>query len=101
MDFSTSARVFFRGFFFYRFEEILGRRGGVLASGLLFGFYHVMFGSAAAVPAAAVGGLFLALVYVATRSLAISWAMHVCLGLAAYSADFAHYFTTVGGGASS
>jgi len=69
----------FRGYLFSACEDLLGRRGAVVATSALFGLAHALNPGAAVLPVLIVAGAgaFLAGVMLATRSLAAAWLAHV------------------------
>jgi membrane protease YdiL (CAAX protease family) len=87
--------VFFRGFFFVRYEDLLPGALIVPVNALLFSLYHAIFGSGLAVAAAAVAGAILAAVYRSSRDLYRCWLLHYAFGIAAYLAGWVEGFTAL------
>lgn len=86
--------IFFRGFFFARYDLFPGAVI-VPVNALLFSLYHAIFGSGLAVAAAAVAGAILAAVYRRSRDLYRCWLLHYAFGVAAYLGGFAEGFTAL------
>jgi membrane protease YdiL (CAAX protease family) len=87
--------IFFRGFFFARYGNLLPACALIAANAVLFGLYHAIFGSGLAVAAAMAAGALLAALYSRTRNLYLSWVLHYGFGVAAYAIGWADGFTAL------
>ena len=87
--------IFFRGFFFVRYEDLLPGALIIPVNALLFSVYHAIFGSGLAVAAAAVVGAILAAMYRGSRDLYRCWLLHYAFGVAAYLSGWAEGFTAL------
>jgi hypothetical protein len=73
--------VMFRTFFFHRYRGLFARPGTlVLASGLLFGWAHIVVNNLVALPLAAVAGLLFARTYQRSRSTLLVALEHALYG---------------------
>lgn len=84
--------LLWRTFFFHRYRAILGDGALWIASGLLFGFMHVVFRHWIAVAATLVGGLFFAWSYRRHRSLAAVCLEHALFGCLLFTVGLGSYF---------
>ncbi|MEM1415650.1 MAG: CPBP family intramembrane glutamic endopeptidase [Myxococcota bacterium] len=84
--------LLWRTFFFHRYAPILSERALWIASGLLFGFMHVVFRHWIAVAATLVGGLFFAWSYRRHRSLAAVCVEHALFGCLLFTIGLGTYF---------
>ena len=73
--------IVFRTFFFHRYGHLFSTaRRGILASGLIFGWAHVVVNDLAAIPLAAVAGLLFASTYERSRSTLLVSVEHALYG---------------------
>lgn len=88
--------IAYRTFFFHRYAPLFARRPwlAVAANGAMFGFAHIIYGSAVSVGLAAVLGLVLAWRYWHTRSLWLVWLEHALWGNFIFTIGLGHYFLT-------
>ena len=86
----------YRTLFFHRYGPLFGRWrwGLVLASGLLFGFGHIIFKNWVAVGLTTLGGIFLAWRYAATRSFWAVWIEHTLWGWLVFTVGLGGFFFT-------
>ena len=84
--------LLWRTFFFHRYAPILSDRFLWVASGLLFGFMHVVFRHWIAVAATLVGGFFFAWSYRRHRSLAAVCVEHALFGCLLFTIGLGTYF---------
>lgn len=86
----------YRTLFFHRYGPLFGRWrwGLVVASGLLFGFGHIIFLNWVAVAMTTVGGIFLAWRYASTRSFWAVWIEHTLWGWLVFTVGLGSFFFT-------
>jgi membrane protease YdiL (CAAX protease family) len=85
--------IIYRAFFFERYATLFpGRVGLIVASGVAFGFMHVVFRNWVAPLMCLAGGLLFAWVYDASRSLMIAGAVHAALGCVVFTVGLGRYF---------
>ena len=95
--FSVAAQeLLYRSFFFHRYGPLFGTHAWliVIANGLLFGYAHIVMGSAFAVAATALGGLILAARYAMTRSFWAVFIEHTLWGWLIFTIGLGRYFFT-------
>ncbi|MAB78260.1 MAG: CPBP family intramembrane metalloprotease [Planctomycetes bacterium] len=89
--------LFFRGFFFHRYERLFRTNGArILASGLAFGLAHAFYGNAVALILSTTGGGLFAWTFVRTRSLSLVTAEHALYGVALFTVGLGRYFLASG-----
>ena len=85
--------LFFRGFFFHRYGELLPSRASrVLVSALAFGFAHVFYGNAIAVGLSSIGGVLFGWTFARTRSISLVTVEHALYGVALFTVGLGHHF---------
>jgi len=86
----------YRTFFFHRYGPLFGNRRGlaIALNGALFGFAHVMFGSAISIVLSGALGLLLAHRYTQTRSIWAVWVEHTLYGQLVFTVGLGRYFFT-------
>lgn len=85
--------VIFRGFLFTRYAPLFGSGVGmIIASGLAFGYAHIIFLNALAVGLSAVGGLLFAFTYMRSRSLLLTTLEHALYGCYIFTIGLGHFF---------
>ncbi len=86
----------YRTLFFHRYGPLFGRwrLGLVLASGVLFGFGHIIFQNWVAVAATTIGGIFLSWRYAETRSFWAVWIEHTLWGWLIFTVGLGGFFFT-------
>lgn len=86
----------YRTLFFHRYGPLFGRYrwGLVLASGILFGFGHIIFQNWVAVILTTIGGIALAWRYAATRSFWAVWIEHTLWGWLVFTVGLGSFFFT-------
>lgn len=94
---SVAAQEFvYRTFYFHRYGPLFGpqRWLGIVVNGLLFGFAHIVVGTAFAIIATFVGGMLFALRYAATRSYWAVFVEHTLWGWLVFTVGLGRYFFT-------
>lgn len=85
--------IIFRLFFFRRYAGILrGQQAMILASGLAFGFAHIIFENWVAPLLCAIGGILFALTYSRRKSLALVSLEHALYGDLIFTLGLGYYF---------
>ncbi|MDR3719343.1 MAG: CPBP family intramembrane metalloprotease [Bryobacteraceae bacterium] len=85
--------VFFRAFFFHRYQSLLGRGVGAIMSGAaLFGFVHIVFGNWISVLLSGAGGLLFARTYLTSGSLALASIEHALYGNFIFTIGLGEFF---------
>jgi len=85
--------VLFRGFLCTRYKPLFGSgMGMVVASGLAFGFAHIIFLNFLAVALSAVGGLLFAYTYQRSSSLLLATAEHALYGCFIFTIGIGRFF---------
>jgi membrane protease YdiL (CAAX protease family) len=84
--------IIFRGFFFRRYSDILGRNALFALSGLLFGYAHIFYGNITAPLLTAAGGLLFARTYLTTGSLALTVLEHALWGNLLFTIGIGSFF---------
>lgn len=95
--FSVAAQEFvFRTFYFHRYGALFGKQLwlGVVLNAALFGFAHIVMGSAFAMWATAAGGLLLALRYALTKSYLAVFVEHTFWGWLIFTIGLGRFFFT-------
>lgn len=95
--FSVAAQeLLYRPFFFHRYGPLFGAHAWliVIVNGLLFGYAHIVMGSAFAIAATAMGGLILAARYAMTRSFWAVFIEHTLWGWLVFTIGLGRYFFT-------
>jgi membrane protease YdiL (CAAX protease family) len=87
--------LFFRSYFFLRYQDLV--RPGVLGllNVLLFAVYHTIYGGWLSLSLSLLGGTLLTALFLAYRRFWIVWVAHGILGLAVFLAGFGRHFTTL------
>lgn len=87
--------IIFRSFFFHRYRDLFPSRWGmILASGVTFGYVHIIFESWASVGLTILGGILFAWTYDRTRSLLAASIEHALFGCFAFSVGLGALFYT-------
>ena len=85
--------VFFRAFFFHRYRRLLGQgMATVVASAVLFGFVHIVFGNWIAILLSGAGGLLFARTYLHSGSLALTCIEHALYGNFIFTIGLGEFF---------
>jgi hypothetical protein len=86
----------YRTFYFHRYGALFGRAriAAVGASGILFGFAHVMMGNVISVVLSGALGLLLAYRYTHARSFWAAWLEHSLYGQLVFTVGIGRYFFT-------
>ncbi len=85
--------LLYRAFFFHRYQPLFGSRGGTLvASGLAFGFVHIIFGNWLAVGLCTIGGLLFAFTYQSSASLLLTCIDHALFGNFIFTIGLGQFF---------
>jgi hypothetical protein len=95
--FSVAAQeLLYRSFFFHRYGPLFGSQMWlvVIVNGLLFGYAHIVMGSAFAIAATALGGFILAARYAVTRSFWAVFIEHTLWGWLVFTIGLGRYFFT-------
>ena len=95
--FSVAAQeLLYRTFYFHRYGPLFGSQtwAGILLNGVLFGFAHIVIGSAFAILSTGLGGLVLAARYAATRSFWAVFIEHTIWGWLIFTVGLGRYFFT-------
>lgn len=87
--------LIFRGFFFDRYRELFPTRWGmILASGVTFGYVHIIFESWVSVGLTVIGGILFAWTYDRTRSVLAASFEHALFGCFAFTVGLGALFYT-------
>lgn len=87
--------LIFRGFFFDRYRDLFPTRWGmILASGVTFGYVHIIFESWASVGLTVIGGILFAWTYDRTRSVLAASFEHALFGCFAFTVGLGALFYT-------
>jgi membrane protease YdiL (CAAX protease family) len=85
--------LLYRVFFFHRYQPLFGNGWGMLlASGLAFGFVHIIFRNWLAVGLCVIGGIFFSLTYQASGSLLLACVDHAIFGNFLFTIGLGEYF---------
>ncbi len=85
--------VFFRAFFFHRYRRLFGQGlATVIASAVLFGFVHIVFGHWISILLSGVGGLLFASTYFHSGSLALACIEHALYGNFIFTIGLGEFF---------
>jgi len=85
--------VIFRTFLYHRYKNIFtGQWSFVLASGITFGFAHIVYYSLLSMVLTLLAGLFLSFVYYKTRSVLFTAILHGLLGIMVFTIGLGQYF---------
>jgi len=85
--------LLYRAFFFHRYQPIFGTGWALLAaSGLAFGFVHIIFGNWLSVALCIAGGLLFALTYQQTGSLLLACLDHALYGNFIFTIGLGRFF---------
>ena len=85
--------VIFRAFFFHRYASLFRTpRAMVIASGLAFGFAHIVFGAWISVALSTAGGILFARSYVRSSSLFLSVIEHALYGCLVFTIGLGQFF---------
>ncbi|MGO9242994.1 MAG: CPBP family intramembrane glutamic endopeptidase [Bryobacteraceae bacterium] len=85
--------VFFRAFFFHRYRRLFGQGlATVVASAVLFGFVHIVFGHWISILLSGVGGFLFARTYFHSGSLALACIEHALYGNFIFTIGLGEFF---------
>jgi membrane protease YdiL (CAAX protease family) len=85
--------LFFRAFFFHRYRRLFGQGvATVVASALLFGFVHIVFGNWISILLSSVGGMLFARTYFHSGSLALVCIEHALYGNFIFTIGLGEFF---------
>ena len=85
--------LIYRAFLFHRYDPIFPSASAkILASALAFGFVHIVFRNNIALVMTMVGGLFFAVTYRKSRSLAAVWLEHALYGWFIFTVGLGKFF---------
>ena len=85
--------LFFRAFFFHRYRRLFGQgMATVVASALLFGFVHIVFGNWISILLSSVGGMLFARTYFHSGSLALTCIEHALYGNFIFTIGLGEFF---------
>ena len=85
--------LLYRAYFFHRFKPLFGSGGSmIVASALLFGFVHIIFGSWIPIALTAVGGMLFGLTYRKSGSLLLACLEHALFGDFIFTIGIGRYF---------
>ena len=85
--------VIFRTFLYHRYKSLFSNQWSfVLASGITFGFAHIVYYSPVSMILTLLAGLFLSFVYYKTRSVLFTAILHGLLGIMIFTIGLGHYF---------
>ncbi len=85
--------LLYRAFFFHRYQPLFGSGWGMLlASGLAFGFVHIIFRNWLAVGLCVIGGLLFSLTYQASGSLLLACLDHAIFGNFLFTIGLGQFF---------
>ena len=85
--------LLYRAFFFHRYQPLFGRGWGMLiASGLAFGFVHIIFRNWLAVGLCVIGGVLFSLTYQASGSLLLACLDHAIFGNFLFTIGLGQFF---------
>ena len=85
--------VFFRAFFFHRYQGLIGRGAGAIVAGAaLFGFVHIVFGNWISIALSSAGGLLFARTYLTSGSLALASLEHALYGDFIFTIGLGEFF---------
>jgi hypothetical protein len=85
--------VFFRAFFFHRYQRLMGQGAGAIVAGsVLFGFVHIVFGNWISVLLSGAGGLLFARTYLSSGSLALASIEHALYGNFIFTIGLGEFF---------
>jgi len=85
--------LLYRAFFFHRYQVLFGSGWGImLASALVFGFVHIIFGNWLAVGLCVLGGLLFSMTYHGSGSLALTCLDHALFGNFIFTIGLGRFF---------
>jgi membrane protease YdiL (CAAX protease family) len=85
--------VFFRAFFFHRYRRLFGQGvATVIASAVLFGFVHIVFGHWISILLSGAGGFLFARTYFHSGSLALACIEHALYGNFIFTIGLGEFF---------
>ncbi len=85
--------VIFRTFLFHRYKLLFNNQWSfVFASGITFGFAHILYYSPVSMILSLLAGLFLSFVYYKTRSVLFTAILHGFLGIMVFTIGLGQYF---------
>jgi membrane protease YdiL (CAAX protease family) len=85
--------LLYRAYFFHRFKPLFGERTGmILASAMLFGFVHIIFGSWISIALTAAGGVLFGMTYRKSGSLLRACLEHALFGDFIFTIGIGRYF---------
>jgi len=85
--------LLYRAYFFHRFKPLFGSNAGmVVASALLFGFVHIIFGNWISVSLTVAGGVLFSLTYKKSGSLLLACLEHGLFGDFIFTIGIGRYF---------
>jgi membrane protease YdiL (CAAX protease family) len=85
--------IIYRAFFFHRYRPVFSsEKSLVVASTVVFGFMHIVFGNPVAVLLTLIGGYMFARTYAKTGSLIVVTIEHSLYGCVIFTVGLGHYF---------
>jgi len=85
--------VIFRTFLYHRYKILFSNQWSfIFASGITFGFAHILYYSPVSLILSLVAGLFLSFVYYRTRSVLFTAILHGLLGIIVFTVGLGQYF---------
>jgi membrane protease YdiL (CAAX protease family) len=85
--------LLYRAYFFHRFKPLFGERTSmILASAMLFGFVHIIFGSWISIALTAAGGVLFGMTYRKSGSLLLACLEHALFGDFIFTIGIGRYF---------
>lgn len=85
--------LMYRAYFFHRFKPLFGAGPAmVVASAVLFGFVHIIFGNWVSIALTAIGGVLFALTYKRSNSLLLACLEHAVFGDFIFTIGIGRYF---------
>lgn len=85
--------LFFRSYFFYRYNSLMNRKVLIFLNIILFAFYHKIYGGWLAVLLSLIGGGLLAWLYSRDKNYWTVCLAHGILGVLVYAVGLGRYFT--------
>jgi len=90
---AAAQELFFRVYFFRRYEALCNGKALFVLNVLLFAFYHKIYGNWLAMIFSLAGGVILTSVYWRRRLFWPVWALHAALGIAIFMSGLGQHFT--------
>jgi len=85
--------LLYRAFFFHRYESLFGRGWGMmLASGMAFGFVHIIFRNWVAVGLCVIGGILFSVTYQSSGSFLLACLDHAIFGNFVFTIGLGRFF---------